>query len=356
MSTTSAAVLPATSVDTARLSILTATYTGAVTDEPGRGSAYTPSQIAAGQLVHAHPTRGNMFLVAFSRIWTGATANASTPGAFTAKTAVDRPYFGWVNTDSGGIVLATDRGGTPGVLYSTGIATPVLVGGASNGGMVYFLVTLGGIPALLSYRTDYGVVEFCGSSWVVNSVPIYNDIPNEEVVWNKGIHAHGAYLYFVGEQASSHTLFMCKKGLMRGGGTLYLGAKGWSPYPNDLSPLTDPSGTVLTSTGLVSLATFQDVWFMSVVKKPAADAMGTFLRARHPLSGWRTIAADAVNLGAVSPVATSGVFFQQGVNTNRAHNKLVSTDLAGIPYCHTSEAATSLRTAWDIMTVPRGVA
>jgi len=334
----------------AGLGIVTSTAIG-VTDEPGRGVAYTPATLAAGKLVHCHCTSDNVFLCAYSLIWNAATADPLIPGAFTAKTALARSIFWWVGTDSGKSVPAVDRAGTPGYLYSN--ASPALVDGTSNGGMVYYLVIINLVPALLSYSVDKGTVDFVASNWVVNSVPLdVNGTPLEQVIWNKGVHSYGAHLFVVGERPSDHALYMCKKNLLSGW-TYYLGSKGWSSDPATLSPLLDNNGAVLTSLGPVSVSTFQDTWYLSATAKPAANTIASFYRARHPLLGW-TKMTQTVDLGTVTAAASAGVFFQQAVAASAALVGLADLDtVVGIPYTYTIESATALRTYWNALPVPR---
>lgn len=349
MSTTDLSSVPDTAVDTSGLSIVTSTP-AAISDEDGRGAIYSPAVLAAGRLVHTHAVEAHQFLAIFSDTWINATANQSVPGTFSAKTALNRPVAFWVNSRAGGRTPAMDQGGEPSHLFPR--RTISLVAATSMGPMLYLLVIVDGKnPALLNYRTAPGVLAFISAQWLPGAIV---DDATDPVVWDKGIFQSGAYLYFVGAAANDR-LCMAKYPLSAPRSKpLYLGAKGWTPNPSEIVPLATRTGAPLTSIGPVSLARYQSEWYLSATARPATETTASFYRAAHPSSGWAPL-PGTVTLGTDAAAVSTGVFFQDSVEANPRHQVLAGNAeaVAGLPYVHTVQADTAMRTAWGILPVPR---
>lgn len=339
------AALPATSPDVERLGVVSSSPLS-INDEPGRGSIFSPAGLAAGRLVHAHQVAPGKFLLLFSDSWTSATLDPAVPGSYSAKTAVARPSAYWVDTAVGSAVPATERGATPGQLYPQAPVT--LVAASSFGSILYALVILDGSPAVLFYRVRTGVLEYLGNTWLPAATPT----AAETVTWNKGILLSGNYAYVVGEQPTSHALYLSKYALSTAKqAPLYLGARGWTPRPAELTPLRSASNTALTSLGPVSLARHMDDWYLSTTAKPATETIASFHRARNPFSGFRRL-AKTLSLGT-GPA--TGAFFVQAVHANPRHASLLDRPdvIAGFPVTYATETASALRTAWDVLPIPR---
>lgn len=346
MASSSISALPDSAPDLSRLGLVTATP-ASINDESGRGAIFDPARLAAGRLVHAHAVGASKFLLLYSDSWTAGTLDSAVPGSYTAKTAVTRPSAWWVDSDTGTGVAAVERGGPAGQLYPPTAMT--LVAASSFGSMLYALGLLSGSPVLFFYRAQSGTLEYVGNEWIADATPS----AGETVRWNKGVLISGRYLYLVGEQPTSHTLFLAKQALSTARQVpLYLGAKGWTPQPGELTPLRDRYGTALTSLGPVSLARHLDEWYLSTTAKPAAETTASFFRAKHPISGWHRL-AKTVSFGTG---AATGAFFQQAVHANPRHAALLDRldVIAGLPFTYTTETASALRTAWDVLPVPRG--
>lgn len=341
--------IPITSVDIDRLGIVTSTPVATATDEPGRGSIYDLSKLAAGRLFHCHRS-DNAFLLSFSTIWTDATAAANAPGTFSAKTAYNRPTFWWTNpTSDGSNVGAISGYGTPaGQLYPQGDATLRITSAVSIGDMLVYLGTHKGGQFLVTFRVSKGSTQFIGSQWLT---PISDGTTT--TTWDRGVFGFGNHLYVVGSQPNS-TLMLCK---IRMGSTVqsYLSSTGWTLDQTLAEPLLDASGAAITSEGNVSLATYRDTWVMSTVADAGPNWAAKFWRCKHPLQGFRPLAHAEINLG---PKTTSamlcGAFLQQSVTVNPDHDALLSGTVAagGLAYTYTVESATALRTNWGVLAVP----
>lgn len=341
----SPAALPSTSPDITRLGLVTATPQ-AITDEDVRGAIYDPATLAAGRLVHVQPTGSeSRFLVVYSDIWNEATPNQTVPGTFSAKTALALPMAYWVHSESGDRVPAIDRGGAAGQLYPR--ATLKLVGGSDNARMMYLLALSGTNPAMLAYRVTAGALDYVSSSWI-QSVQIGTDAANP-VVWNKGIHTSGRYVYHVGSQPNG-ALHMRRA--MIGNHrpwAWFRGDKGWMAQPSEMSPMRTIEGAVMTSVGPVSIARYHGEWYLSTTALVNTEYIVSFWRAANPFTGWHKL-PKTVTLGTLANAATTTAYFQS-LHPNPEHPSMVG-QTAGIPFCYNVESSTALRTAWDVLPVP----
>lgn len=335
MASSAADALPATSVDIEGMASALGTPEAAA-DESTRGSAYTPATLAAGRLVHVH-SAGGYFLCSYSATWTAATPNQGTRGAFTAFTPVAKPSFWWASPGGGRAIPANDRSGDASVIYA-GQPSFSLVAAASKGAMLYMLGNLLGSPVLVAYRTDRGVAQFVTSFWLTSSV----------VTWNKGLLIQGTDAYVVGSGADGK-LYL-RKSTLDGTGVQYLGAKGWVNDEAAMTPLATTTGLAFSTSGVASLALHDGIWFIAVTTIENGAVTARFGRTRHPLRAWEAM-PDTVALGA-DPLAT--LHFQTALHPNNDHPAIAAADAAtALPYAYSTADATSLRTRWGLLPVPR---
>lgn len=362
MATSSASSIPVTSMDLERISIITGSRV-ADTDEPGRGSIYDMTNLAAGRLFHVHRAE-DAFLLSHSTIWKTATPAANAPGTYSAKTAYSRPTFWWVNPAADGSVVGAISGyDTPsGQLYPQGDGTLRISAATSMGDIVVYLGSHKGGTFLAFYRVAKGHTQLISTQW---NTPMIN-ANDAQVTWNRGVYGYPGQLMVIGA-APDKSLYLMKatigilanqKSAIGGVGQTYLGAKGgWELYPGNAAPLRDAAGVAITSEGNVSMAHYRNQWLMSVVVDGGTAWHAKFYRALHPSHGWQEITRPTpVVLGPkTTDPLLCGAFLQDSLTPNSEHAELPSdTVRGGVLYTYTVEAASSLRTNWGVLLVPLG--
>lgn len=332
---------PNTAVDTSGLTTALTTPQSGV-DDIRTGTAFRSDVLAAGRLVHVHPSVDGRYLAVFSERWTAATPKPTLPGEYSAKTVVTRPAAFWVSPHASTehVIIG---GGIGQVHSSTDLQA---IAGASHNHLMVLLCTIGGVGALVRYRVDGRNVNVVSSQYLSHSFPA----TGAAVVWNRGVHISGTYLYVLGGRESGE-LFLMKLLLTHGAQSpLYLGARGWTGNQEDLYSLRDKNNAVLTSRGPVSVARYGNEWYLSTVVESAGSYSVRFHRAGHPASPWQKL-SSTVSLGSDSKGAA---FFQSSVQANPDHPDVSMPEVvAGLPVVYNVQQGDALRTRWRVLGVPR---
>lgn len=339
MGSTASNTAPSTALDTEGVSsVLTSPQSAA--DPAWTGAAFRPDILAAGRLVHVHAsTQANAYLAVFSETWIDATPHDTLPGEYTAKTVDPRPSAFWT-----GVGVPTAKAGAihePGRLHAREDFR--VISGASNGPLMVLLATVAGAPLLARYRVQGMAVQFLSSEWVAPSAPRYG----ETVVWDRGVHISGDYLYVFGSRSSGQ-IFVQKRLLVRARQVpLCLSATGWTPDTSEMVPMPLHGGSDLLSSGPVSVARYGTEWYLLTNNSGTARAY----RAVHPLSGWRSL-ATTFDMHSDSQAAAR---FHPAVSANPNAAELADTSrfVAGLPLSFTSAQGNALRTRWRLLGVPR---
>jgi hypothetical protein len=196
---------------------------------------YDPSTLAAAAPVWVHPLIDGRYLMASQRRWYAATADGTTPGAYTAYTEDTTPS--WVIFDTRGtrVQVPSTTGHTqPVIPMNTAVDSATLIGGASRPPEFLYLlhaVSIAGVlGGLLQHFTAMpnGAITLSGEELL----PVVGS-----VVFDRGVQYQTPYLLVYGSDAS---------------GNVYRIRKPWARIGSNVQLLSSPQihpGVVGTQAG-----------------------------------------------------------------------------------------------------------
>lgn len=243
MATSPAPQVSPAALDTAGVSVLTV----------APSALYDPATLAAAAPVWVHPLIDGRYLMASQRRWYAATADGTTPGAYTAYTEDTTPS--WTIFDITGTrvqVPATTGAIQPVIPITTAVDQATLIGGASRPpDFLYLLhaVSIAGVlGAVLQHFTclPNGAITLSGEELL----PVVGSI-----VFNRGVQFATPYLLVYGSDASGN-VYRIRKPWARVGSNMrraspqihpevvgtqagweYCTGTGYSSDPSELAPV-----------------------------------------------------------------------------------------------------------------------
>lgn len=335
MATERAVQVMDTAVDTAGISVVSATQTLAI---PRRGSIYNPDTFAAAAPVWFHPMHDGRYLGLFSRYWNAATAAYNSgPQIYSAHTEVTDPSWAYIDPGTG----ATTG---PSPIPSNSAGTRVLTAACSRGDYLFTLGTLD------------------GNAWVQHFVFTRNgglQLQGEEQVpvnYTLGVYADGSHLWVFGAGTGGH-LSLVRKNWGRIGISKdvsqqwqYRSASGWLTDPATSEPLLDTSGGFLPADGPCSMAVVRDRLVLSTTTHAAAAWSSTSYTKRQVDSRWKLRPVAPIDLGTDSTYLGGGACLQAQLPANSA--TLTGTQ-AGFTYVKSTKlvvsANTGILTEWGML-------
>lgn len=236
-----------TSIDKYGISTVTSSKDPAV---PRQGIIYDPRILAAGRLVHIHPSAANYTALFKERWFNGAVG--TQPQYYTGHEVDEEPYW-VVFHPSYGVIKSQGR-----IPTHESYTTRVLQGGVSRNHYLFLIQRLDEAAFIQHLRnTQESGLELVAEEYVP---------PAGDVVFDKGLFWWGDVVCVYGSNASGQ-LYVARKPWSRIGvpsnrtGTAvwqYQTDRGWSVDPGDAMPLN------IASDGPVSYAAYRNKAYLSV--------------------------------------------------------------------------------------------
>jgi hypothetical protein len=357
--------------------------------DPRYGALYDISTLAASVPVHLHRLTNEQYLMIFSRRWHSATPSAGDPGGYTDFTEDTTPGWVKVSVPTGQRVTMSNGYTIPLV---SNYDTPVLVDAVSRSTEYLYLLTSvnNGTKAVVSHwwqNTTTGAVIKHAEEQVTGAYSrpantserawldmddAEHEATGDSVVFDRGLWFLSPHLIVIGA-SSDNRLFMARKPWGRIGINLieksnseygapmgtaedprwsYFTGDGWSVDPSQAVPITDSTGTVITSEGPVSVVTYRDQTWMSTV-----IAEGTNRSARiYTQRGQRAwVAQDSIHLGSTADGSYLDTLrFQQQVPPSTTSDTMLNSDSAlvyVISTRSTTGGVSTLKNTWGLLPV-----
>jgi hypothetical protein len=294
-------------IDLAGMSVVTTTRT---TLTPRNGLIYNPDTLAAAVPIWFHPLNDGRYMALLAQCWTGATVGTVGPQSYTAHTTVTIPSTVIINP-------ATGSTGPVVPLPSQLPGTRVVEGAASRFDNLYTVGTLDGVAHVQWHRV-------VGTALLLGGEEIIPGVVASGVNFRRGCYVSGDYLYVFGDDDAGQ-VYLARKRWGRIGFNdrtptytwEYLTAKGWLPSADELAPLKDTTGAIITTVGPVSYAHYRDRALLVVVHKDVSgvrSAQGYV--ARDVDSRWRPLSFVGPSLGDDSTYLGAGLQLQDQLNPN----------------------------------------
>lgn len=285
MASTVTAQVPPGSLDTAGISISTATPSAS---NPRAGTIYNPATLAAAQPCYFHPMFDGRYLMVNSRTWTAATP-AGGISYYSGYIESVAPSWVIVDGPSGSTARVPNYPLIP--FKSSPSAATVVAATSRHPGYLFLLhsVTINGQPQailqIMSIATS-GAVTLTQEE-ILPTVALDSDT----ALFDRGLQYADPYMIVYGRD-SSGTVYTIRKPWAKIGVTTqlnpttqthggvgatevawnyYTGA-GYSPDPAQLAPLTTVDATSLTTQGPISTATINNQLLITTV----AEASGIY--------------------------------------------------------------------------------
>jgi hypothetical protein len=321
MVSTTTPQVPTGSLDTAGISISTATRTA---ENVRAGTIYNPITLAAAQPLWFHPMSDGRYLMVNSRTWTAATP-AGGIGYYSGYTESVAPSWVIVDGPSGAVSQVPNY---PLIPFKNLVTSATVMAAASRPPGYLFLLHQallnGNVQAILqivSVATN-GAVTLVGEE-VLPTVQIDSDT---SVLFDAGLQFTDPYLMVYGRD-TDNTVYTIRKPWSKVGTTRqtnpspqshagvgatevewsYYTGTGYSPDSTQLAPVTTVLATSLTTTGPMSFALVGTQWISSTVSVSGSTVTAHLWssRAGRPL----TALGSPVPLGSTS----SGTYLGGGL-------------------------------------------
>lgn len=334
MATSPSEVVPATSKDTAGITVVTSQPSPT---DARAGQAWSPDLVAAAQPVWFHPLKDGRYIMAMSRYWTAGTPDGGA-GMYSAFTEVTTPSWVIVNGATG----ATEQvAGSLSIPMNTSVSSATLTAGASRPTDYLWLLHSVQISSARQAVMQYWDISL-GSAVTLAGEEVLPTTPT--VVFDKGIQYATPFIYVYGTD-SAGKLYRIRKAWGRIGfnklpptgiATPYQGASweyytgtGYSLDPTELAPVQ----TDLTSAGPVSFGYYRTQVVMSTVKATGATRAAAFWTSNAGRT-WIATGTTAA-LGSTSDSSYLGGCAQMQNQLNATPTELASSTNAAVPYVTT---------------------
>ena len=369
MVTSPAVQLDTNSLDTVGLSVATSPPSAS---DARQGSAYNTDTFAAAAPVWLHPLYNGNWLMISGMRWYNATPVGGTPGSYSAYSIDTTPT--WVEVASLAGYSMTPPGQFFSIPMNTTATDVTLVGGASRPNNILFLLnaaTVAGQSTAVLQRFNLDINRSIAIA--VEEVLPFTD----EVSFTAGIQMESAAMVVYGTDAS-HQVYKITKPWAQVGfnkvltpqipkytvpdvigtpqGWQYFTGTGYTASPTGLAPLVAADGSVITTHGPLSFATWRNQTFMTTVNLSGTVYTGQVWRSRsgQPFAPY----GDPIALGdsGAGDYLGGGVALMGQLTANPAAAVLSDPGVvAGIPYVAPVRTASGgghiLDTQWNILPV-----
>jgi hypothetical protein len=296
VSSTVTAQLPPGSLDTAGISVSTATPTA---DNPRAGTIYDFTTLAAAQPIWFHPLHDGRYLMVNAATWSAATPGGGV-GSYASYTASDVPSWLVVDGVSGATAPVP---GQPTVPFLSAPSEALVVAGASRHPGYLFLLhaaTVGGSSAGIVQH--FSVATSGAITLAAEEVVPTVGTGAHTVVFDRGLQLTDPYLIVYGSD-STGTVYAARKPWSKIGVTTamaspqthrslgatqvaweYYTGTGYSPDSTECAPLTTVAGTSLRTEGPISLAQVKNQLILATVDTATYTAQVHVSRSGRPIT------------------------------------------------------------------------
>ena len=367
MARISSSQVPSESIDASGVSV---TISPRRSSDPRYGSLYDTIGLAGAAPVHLHRLTSEQYLLVFSHRWHSATVSSENPGGYLDFVEDTAP--GWVR-----VAVPTGRRTMIGDSFVIPGLTGMLVDAVSRASEYLYLLTSDGSVSHWWQNTNTGSVtkvadeiipgglsrpdEVTSRAWLTLSADERAAL-GDAVVFNCGLLFLSPYLVAFGASAADRRVFMSRKTWGRIGKNSseswsYWTGDGWSTDSSLVAPLVDSTGQYIVSDGPVSVVSYRDQSWMSVViaDGPTRFALVYTQRGQRPWTPTSTL----IYLGSTADGSyiEGGLRFQQQVPP--VAEAMTDCDAALVYVVTTRSTAagvSTLENTWGLLSVASRVA
>jgi hypothetical protein len=364
MASTVTSQVPTGSLDTAGVSISTATPTGS---NVRAGTIYNPSLLAAASPIWFHPMFDGRYLMINSRTWTAATP-AGGIGYYSAYTESLLPSWVIVDGPSGATAQVPNF---PVIPFKSSPSAATVTAAASRPPGYLFLLHTATISSQSQAILQHMNIATNGAVTIAQEEILPTaTIDSSTILFDRGIQFADPYMIVYGTD-SDGTVYTIRKpwakigvnsqlnpspqnhggvGATEVAWSYYTGT-GYSPDSTQLVPLTTVLGTSLTTKGLMSIATVRNQLIMTTVGVSGTtySAQAWYSKSGRPI----TALGSSIALGSSS----SGTYLGGGLQLQPQLSAATvpSGALTAIPYVISEKLTTggnhSLSNTWGTLPV-----